>query len=114
VASSIKAQQDLARSHFELASQHDAAAHHHRQAAFYLSTGESDRAKQHGITAFEHSQQAASYEQGKSDQWDDYDIDVKFDSLETSDVQPMITSYSLCTPTCGNTGTGNSFCCLNR
>jgi len=29
----------------------------------------------------------------------------------TQEEGAMIKSYSLCTPGCGNTGTGNSFCC---
>lgn len=43
---------------------------------------------------------------------DPFDIDIK-----TIEVQPelpttgLVTSQSLCTPGCGNTGTGNSFCC---
>lgn len=43
-----------------------------------------------------------------------YDLDVEINEIST---QPgalqhqAITSKSLCTPGCGNTGTGNSFCC---
>lgn len=43
-----------------------------------------------------------------------YDLDVEFRSLQgtTQAVNnQLITSVSLCTPGCGHTGTGNSFCC---
>lgn len=38
----------------------------------------------------------------------DLDIDHFHISLAPKE---LITSKSLCTPGCGNTGTGNSFCC---
>lgn len=43
---------------------------------------------------------------------DPFDLDIKTVKL-TSEVRPreLITSKSLCTPGCGNTGTGNSYCC---
>lgn len=43
---------------------------------------------------------------------DPFELDLKVTQLNTArqDTAP-ITSHSLCTPTCGNTGTGNSFCC---
>ncbi|MEA2423095.1 MAG: Gallidermin [Thermoleophilaceae bacterium] len=106
----LEAKQELSKNHQLAAGQHDAAAHHHRQAAFHLASGDSALAKQHGAAAVEHGQQAQSLAGGVGN-WDDYDLDVNFDGVEESTIQPMITSYSLCTPTCGNTGSGNSFCC---
>lgn len=45
----------------------------------------------------------------------DFDIDVRL-SRSGSDPAPQDfwTSKHLCTPGCGNTGTGNSFCCTCR
>ncbi|QLH35163.1 MAG: gallidermin/nisin family lantibiotic [Parachlamydiaceae bacterium] len=46
------------------------------------------------------------------DSADPFDIDIK--TVEFKPEVPMteiVTSKSLCTPGCGNTGTGNSFCC---
>lgn len=49
---------------------------------------------------------------------DVYDLDIEVVALSRrreNGVQPqgmaLITSQSLCTPGCGNTGTMNSFCC---
>lgn len=45
---------------------------------------------------------------------DPFDLDLKVNDLKFSSPVPineLITSKSLCTPTCGNTGTKNSFCC---
>jgi|GEM_PF-4063690 len=107
-ASELENYQAIAERHHEAASQHDSAAHHHRQAAFFLSVGEGARARQHGLTALEHQRQAQ--EAGEATRsWDDYDLDVNFQTLEGVNT-PRITSKSLCTPTCPD-GTGRSFCC---
>lgn len=45
----------------------------------------------------------------------DFDLDFEVSELKT--LPPTIdlpTSKSLCTPFCGKTGTGNSFCCTCR
>ncbi|WP_079988711.1 gallidermin family lantibiotic [Candidatus Protochlamydia sp. W-9] len=43
---------------------------------------------------------------------DPFDIDVKVINIkEGVNHNQNITSKSLCTPGCGKTGTGNSFCC---
>lgn len=43
---------------------------------------------------------------------DIFDIDMKVTKAKNDGgAQPQITSKFLCTPTCGNTGSGNSFCC---
>ncbi|MGM1035910.1 MAG: gallidermin family lantibiotic [Bacillota bacterium] len=39
-----------------------------------------------------------------------FDLDVQV-TTTSSDVDPQITSWSLCTPGCGEIGTYNSFCC---
>ncbi|ADE72691.1 MULTISPECIES: gallidermin/nisin family lantibiotic [Priestia] len=39
-----------------------------------------------------------------------FDLDVQV-TTASSDVDPQITSVSLCTPGCGDTGSWNSFCC---
>ena len=39
-----------------------------------------------------------------------FDLDVEVTKTQ-GDVNPQITSISLCTPGCGDTGTFNSFCC---
>ncbi|MGH3833394.1 MAG: gallidermin/nisin family lantibiotic [Pseudonocardiaceae bacterium] len=108
--SDVDAKHELARCHHEAAGQHDSAAHHHRQAAFYLATGDSALAKKHGISSLEHGQQALNRAQGNVDHWDDYDLETRFDDVK-SPAKPMITSAFLCTPGCGHTGSGNSFCC---
>lgn len=43
----------------------------------------------------------------------EFDLELKVCSLPNPVNFPkgQITSNILCTPTCGNTGTGNSFCC---
>jgi lantibiotic bacteriocin len=43
---------------------------------------------------------------------DPFDLDMQVTDLKLNknDIAP-ITSKSLCTPGCGMTGTGNSFCC---
>lgn len=43
----------------------------------------------------------------------DLNIEVKAKVQETGSpqVNQLVTSKSLCTPGCGKTGTGNSFCC---
>ncbi len=44
----------------------------------------------------------------------DSDFDLKLSSKSLGSVETnkeLVTSKSLCTPGCGNTGTGNSFCC---
>lgn len=44
-----------------------------------------------------------------------FDIDLKTESLKlTGQEMAPVTSKSLCTPGCGMTGTGNSFCCTCR
>ncbi len=56
-------------------------------------------------------QVAAQNVQHKSEM---YDLDVEFRSAQPGSVgnnNQLITSHSLCTPGCGHTGTGNSFCC---
>lgn len=42
-----------------------------------------------------------------------FDLDIKssFQPVNFGKDGENITSKSLCTPGCGNTGTGNSFCC---
>ncbi len=44
---------------------------------------------------------------------DAYDLDIQVDAKRGTGemVNQLITSKSLCTPGCGNTGTNNSFCC---
>ncbi|MDR3624203.1 MAG: gallidermin family lantibiotic [Chlamydiales bacterium] len=44
---------------------------------------------------------------------DEYDLDLTVTAApgEKPGVNELITSRSLCTPGCGNTGTNNSFCC---
>lgn len=46
---------------------------------------------------------------------DIYDLDLDIyacaNGPKTPEQNQLITSKSLCTPGCGNTGTGNSFCC---
>ncbi len=39
-----------------------------------------------------------------------FDIDFEAKEVESTE-NSMITSYSLCTPGCGNSGSFNSFCC---
>lgn len=39
-----------------------------------------------------------------------FDLDVQV-STGAADADPQITSWSLCTPGCANTGSFNSFCC---
>jgi len=42
----------------------------------------------------------------------DFDLRLNSQLMEpTTDEIVQPTSVSLCTPTCGKTGTGNSFCC---
>jgi gallidermin/nisin family lantibiotic len=101
----------LAEQHQNAAAAHEAAAHHHREAGFALSTGNKIAARQHGLAAAEHAAQAGPLSQGSVESPGDYDLDVRFDKMTDSSLGPMITSWSLCTPGCGNTGTGNSFCC---
>ena len=48
----------------------------------------------------------------KSDSLYDLDIEVNPSTFNPKpEGNQLITSKSLCTPGCGNTGTGNSFCC---
>lgn len=44
---------------------------------------------------------------------DIFDLDVKLSRTGTDDKvkNQLVTSYSLCTPGCGDTGSYNSFCC---
>lgn len=39
-----------------------------------------------------------------------FDLDIQV-SKGSGDVEPQITSYSLCTPGCAKTGSFNSYCC---
>lgn len=111
-AEDAKKKAELSRNHHAAAAQHEEAAHHHRQAAFYLATGEADLAKQHSIAATEHSQAADEISQGNVDKFDDYDLDVSFETLaEPAQMEPMIRSIILCTPGCEKTGSMQSFCC---
>ncbi|SDW80820.1 lantibiotic, gallidermin/nisin family [Marininema mesophilum] len=41
---------------------------------------------------------------------DQFDLDVQVNKAK-GDVEPQITSVSLCTPGCGETGSFNSYCC---
>ena len=41
----------------------------------------------------------------------DLNVSVSAKGPKTPDQNQLITSKSLCTPGCGNTGTNNSFCC---
>jgi gallidermin/nisin family lantibiotic len=41
----------------------------------------------------------------------DLDVSVSAKGPKTPEQNQLVTSKSLCTPTCGNTGTHNSFCC---
>jgi gallidermin/nisin family lantibiotic len=62
----------------------------------------------------EHIRIQSSGSQASQSANDPFDIDVKVKSIrpiETGVNQAAITSKSLCTPGCGMTGTGNSFCC---
>ncbi|MBQ3067539.1 MAG: gallidermin family lantibiotic [Oscillospiraceae bacterium] len=42
---------------------------------------------------------------------EDLSLDIEFVKSNKDPVNQLITSKSLCTPGCGKTGTGNSFCC---
>jgi gallidermin/nisin family lantibiotic len=44
---------------------------------------------------------------------DVFDLDIKMSkkAIDEKIGNQLITSKSLCTPTCGNTGSNNSFCC---
>lgn len=44
---------------------------------------------------------------------DPFDLNLETTQLKLNNQGAMapVTSMSLCTPGCGNTGTGNSFCC---
>lgn len=108
MADSLDALNTLAQGHQDAATHHDAAAHHHRQAAYHLAAGEGARARQHAMLAEEHAKGAQQAMQ-PGESFDEYDLDVDVQTLE-GDVQPMITSKSLCTPGCTH-GSGRSFCC---
>jgi gallidermin/nisin family lantibiotic len=105
----LQTKNDLARAHHEAAAQHDEAAHHHRQTAFYLSAGDSATAKQHAVAALEHGKYAVELD-GQTDDFEDYDLDVTFESMASRHIHEEITSISLCTPGCKH-GTFESFCC---
>ena len=40
-----------------------------------------------------------------------FDLDVQVSTVAVNSQDPQITSISLCTPGCAETGTFNSFCC---
>jgi len=42
---------------------------------------------------------------------DIFDLNIKTVETDGKIQNTLITSRSLCTPGCGNTGSGNSFCC---
>ncbi|MDF2578261.1 MAG: Gallidermin [Chlamydiales bacterium] len=48
-----------------------------------------------------------------SNRKDPFDLDIKINraAIDEKISNQLITSKSLCTPGCGNTGSGNSFCC---
>lgn len=102
---------ELAKAHHEAAAQYSEAAHHHRAAAFELARGAKDIARAHAVAAEAHAQFGMAATKATMTNIDDYDLDVKYDVKKAEEVHVMITSVSLCTPGCGNTGTGNSFCC---
>jgi gallidermin/nisin family lantibiotic len=47
---------------------------------------------------------------GSADAGELFDLDIQV-SKGSGDVEPQITSYSLCTPGCAKTGSFNSYCC---
>jgi lantibiotic bacteriocin len=102
---------DLAKAHHEAAAQYAEAAHHHRAAAFELARGAKELAKAHAVAAETHANFGVAAAKKTMTKLSDYDLDVKYDVKHAESVHPMVTSVSLCTPGCGNTGTGNSFCC---
>jgi lantibiotic bacteriocin len=102
---------DLAKAHHEAAAQYAEAAHHHRAAAFELSRGEKSLAKAHAVAAETHANYGAAATKKTMGNIGDYDLDVKYDVKHVETAHPLVTSVSLCTPGCGHTGTGNSFCC---
>lgn len=51
-------------------------------------------------------------QEGRPAQQGEFDVSILTENIHMSkDVQPPVKSVSLCTPGCGNTGTGNSYCC---
>lgn len=102
---------DIVKAHHDAAAHYSEASHHHRQAAFCLTIGKKDEAKAHATAATTYAKFGMTATDVTSS-LSDYDLDVKIDIKEAEDAHPAITSYSLCTPGCGNTGTGNSFCCI--
>jgi gallidermin/nisin family lantibiotic len=107
---SVDAANGLAEAHLKAATAHEGAAHHHRQAAFFVSVNDGPKARQHAMIAQQHAAGAQQQLSSQSAGFDEYDLDVDFQSLEPGQLQPQITSESLCTPTCEQ-GTGRSFCC---
>lgn len=42
---------------------------------------------------------------------DPFELNLEIIELSRNEMMAPQTSYSICTPCCGMTGTGNSFCC---
>jgi gallidermin/nisin family lantibiotic len=101
----------LASAHHEAAAQFSEAAHHHRAAAFELARGNKEEAKTHAVAAEAHAKFGMEAAKKTMSKLGDYDLDVQYDVKKVEGDHVMITSKSLCTPGCGHTGTGNSFCC---
>ena len=114
ISKELETTERIAKAHHEAAAQYAEAAHHHRQAAFSLSMGNQDMAKAHAVAAEAHAKFGMSDTETSMESFKSYDLDVKFDVSQAEEAHVMITSYSLCTPGCGKTGTGNSFCCLSK